>query len=160
MDNPKLPVGFLEAGREYNASLRALGLRAEMVTWGFDFDIEAFQLVVVWGGVDKFGPLAVTQLLFDAYNASALPKEIDPFSVIAVGLKNPVATTLNHFRTEKDSKAFQMSGKTPSATGDIDPQLHLEREWIVSMAPKPKSSLEVNKDWRRFSQTVASLAAA
>ena len=156
MDSPELPVNFLEAAREYDRSLRSLGLRPDMLVWGWDFEAKAFQLVLVWAGVDRFGPLAVTNLLFKAYNASALPKAIDPFSVVAVGKSHPVASTIGGLRT---SEAVQIGTSKSEPGNQVEPDIHFEKKWIITMASKQRTSLEVSKDWRRFNEKVTALAA-
>lgn len=70
----------IEAGRQYLAALQKLGLDPEALFWA-EQDSGGFVLVLLTGFFDYVGPLEVSRVLFKAYNASATPKEIDPFIV-------------------------------------------------------------------------------
>ena len=79
MDQRDLGVARYDAGAEYLDALRRLKLEPEALFWAYDPTLGQFVLVIVTSLFDFAGPLALTKLLFDAYNASATPSEIDPF---------------------------------------------------------------------------------
>jgi hypothetical protein len=155
VDIPELPLSYMDSGREYEASLRKLGLRPDGLAWGWDGIEQGFFLFLIWGGVDIVGPLSVGEVLFKAYNHSALPKEIDPFRVMAVGPKHAVAAAMIDSWHDKDTKYLR---NTPSP----DPEkywVHFQKDWTISMLRKPHKSLDIKADWRRFTQRVNALAA-
>lgn len=71
----------MEAGRSYLLALKALGLEPEGLFWVWDKADGAFVLWLVSRYFDIVGPARLSKLLFKAYNASATPREIDPFIV-------------------------------------------------------------------------------
>ncbi len=79
MDQRDLGVARYDGGADYLDALRRLKLEPEALFWAYDRTLEQFVLVIVTSLFDFAGPLALMRLLFDAYNASATPKEIDPF---------------------------------------------------------------------------------
>ena len=79
MDQKDLGVERYDAGRDFLAALRHLKLEPEALFWAYDKGMGQLVLVLVTALFDFAGPLALTQLLFDAYNAAATPKPIDPF---------------------------------------------------------------------------------
>lgn len=91
--NMSLTTDEIEAGSEYLSALRRLKFEPEVMCWtyvdsqSFAPDIEADfkdirkELAIVSSLVDYAGPKALYDLLFQAYDASLLPQQIDPFSV-------------------------------------------------------------------------------
>jgi hypothetical protein len=99
----------LKAGRDYLASLRKLGFEPEAAFWalpGSDESEDNYQLIIISSWVHTIGPLAVYDLLFEAYDASATPKEIDPFCVSLFSPKSRIAVDFwNAVRTFEVAKA-------------------------------------------------------
>lgn len=152
MDIPAIPLTLIDAAREYDTSLRKLGLRAEGVAWGYDMEERGFLLFVIWSGVDRYGPLALNKLLFKAYNASALPQKIDPFVVTVLSPSHRLAEAMMEHATD----SMMRYGRIP------DPEkaaVHFQADWVVHMQRKRRSSLEIVKDWKRFTERVERLAA-
>jgi hypothetical protein len=81
VDQKDLGVARYDGGHEYLEAIRSLKLEPDALFWAYDKAIEQFVLVLVTSLFDYAGPLALTRLLFDAYNASATPKDIDPFII-------------------------------------------------------------------------------
>ncbi|MGW8820428.1 hypothetical protein, partial [Heyndrickxia sporothermodurans] len=84
MDTPELPENLIKAGRAYYEALGKLGFHPEGLLWAYGYEEQSFRLWLVWSGLDQYGPLAISKLLFRAYRAAALPSEIDPFTVYIV----------------------------------------------------------------------------
>ncbi len=156
MDAPDLPAELLTAGREYLGSLRNLGLRPELFAWGYDFPGEKFFLFLVWPGIDRYGPLQLNKLLFAAYNASALPKAIDPFLVHCVSPKSSLARDIRSQLRNPKWEAIQTGRET--SPGQVAAATEFRREWIYDRADK-RSAVDVTRDWRRFTERVGALAA-
>lgn len=81
MDRTSLPPGSIEAGRAYDAALRALGLKPDGLLWAWDKTIEHYVLVLLTEHFDFAGPLRIYETLTRAYNTSVTPSEISPFIV-------------------------------------------------------------------------------
>ena len=75
-------VDLHRAGSEYAEALAKLGFEPDVVAWGMRD--EAWTLVLLSSWVDRFGRRELYDLLFEAYDASATPKEINPFIVTAL----------------------------------------------------------------------------
>lgn len=155
MDIPKLPLTLLEAGKDYDRSLRRLGLRGDGLVWVWDTLEEEFHLYLIWAGVEKYGPLALAELLLRAYNCSHLPKSVDPFAVHFLSDRHPVAKLL--MTLEVGLARTQVR----SGFGDAKehPAIHSQGDWVVRMNKQARNSVEVGRDWKRFRQAVNKLAA-
>jgi hypothetical protein len=81
MDRVPIEVERLKAGEAYLAALRRLGLEPEGLFWAWDLLDNELILILVSRYFDAVGPLALSELLFKAHRADAMPAEIDPFSV-------------------------------------------------------------------------------
>ena len=93
MTDAHLTSGEIEAGADYLRALRRLKFEPEVMCWtfvtsqSFEPDIHSEftdlrkELAIVTSLVDYAGPKALYDLLFQAYDASLLPQEIDPFLV-------------------------------------------------------------------------------
>ncbi|MCA0203013.1 MAG: hypothetical protein LCH92_01615 [Proteobacteria bacterium] len=158
MDTPELPDTLLKAGAEYQGKLAKLGLRPEAMMWAYAFEEKQFLLWIVWSGLDRFGPLAIQRLLFQAYNASALPKEIDPFSVVIHSPRESVISGVLRQLAKSDVEAMQIGVGT---VGDARTEAKVEfrRAWAYRISAKMLSSTDVSRAWQRFSANVDALAA-
>ncbi len=165
MDQIELDLARREAGSEYLSALRTLGLRPDALFWSFDKVEGRFVLMLVTEMVDFKGPLAVADLLFQAYNASATPKEIDPF---VVRLHSPEHDIIRRFDGWKDPSKVTI---TPPPGGlPIDPSvmvtgieiggLMFQAAWVYHFALPPKrKSVDLSRRWSRFAHNVERLAA-
>ena len=163
MDQIELDLARREAGSEYLAALRALGLRPDALFWSFDKVEDRFILMLVTEMVDFKGPLAIADLLFQAYNASATPKEIDPF---VVRLHSPEHALIQFFNGWKKMSEIKISSPnhpdqlpvTPTAVtqGDVE----FREGWIYHFALPPKrKSVDLSRRWHHFAHNVERLAA-
>jgi hypothetical protein len=118
-EEPVSPMDLTEAdiiaGTEYLASLRKLGLEPDALCWivrHFRVDDDSTQsekhLALVSSLADRYGPRQIYDLLFLAYDASATPKEVDPFIVSLYGPKTAVGRTLlAHLQNARVREAVQ-----------------------------------------------------
>lgn len=159
MDAPDLPLTLREAGQKYLSSLDELGLRPQGLAWVFDFKEEKFALWLVWAGVEKVGPYEISKKLFKAYNLSALPAEIDPFSVFVLSPTMPMAKWL---KDQYPTKARNVVEASQIGVGEVDSGVsavfETRPEWIYRAIKKTKP-VDVSKNWSRFSRAVDALAA-
>ncbi len=164
MDPVELDLTRREAGSEYLTALQTLGLRPDALFWGFDKVEDRFVLMLVTDMVDLKGPLAVADLLFQAYNASATPKEIDPF---VVRLHSPEHALMRQFEPFRDPRVRISSPTNPHAffpdtrvTGVTFGDVEFRSEWIYRFDLPPKrKSVELLRRWNRFARNVDQLAA-
>ncbi|MGP4670628.1 hypothetical protein ACSV5N_01500 [Agrobacterium salinitolerans] len=142
--------------------------------WLHDQFNARFDLLVIWSGVDRVGPLAVMDLLFTAYNLSALPREIDPFHVQVRSAKEQMSHDLMSIAAQDKIGVEGYLGLFTSIFSDVDSvrsnsemtsymqrnaQYYYRKDWIFHLETKPRKSLAASRDWTRFSQNVTSLAA-
>jgi hypothetical protein len=171
MDQKDLGVERHDAGQDYLAALRALKLEPEALFWAYDKGIEQFVLVLVTSLFDFAGPLALTQLLFDAYNAAATPREIDPFIIRLHSPKHKLyRAAQGHVATrfdQADLKGSELDRAT--IAGDVAPSIiaafqvgDLESfgSWVYKSTPRSKAkALDPERRWLRFERAVHAAAA-
>ena len=133
----ELGPGYVEAGAEYLSSIKALGLDPEGLFWAVDSAIGGHVLVLVTRMFDYAGPLALSQTMFKAYNASATPKAITPFIVRMHSPKHSVIRALVPFLSAKFDPALHRLSKAEGAKlgVGIDEQIQgsdltFRPEWI------------------------------
>lgn len=171
MDQKNLGVERYDAGGDYLAALRVLKLEPEALFWAYDKGIEQFVLVLVTSLFDFAGPLALTQLLFDAYNAAATPKEIDPFIVRLHSPKHTLYRAVRgHIATRFDQADLKGSAlDRATVAGDVTPSIiaafqvgDLESfgSWVYKSTPKSKvKAVDPERRWTRFERAVHAFAA-
>ncbi|WP_232494905.1 hypothetical protein [Novosphingobium kaempferiae] len=158
----KLPPEYFELGKTYLRELRRLGINPEAMMWAFERDTQKFALLIVWSGVEKYGPLRLSELLFKAYRLGALPQQIDPFAVHVFGYGHLISSLLlstppegahylNIFHSE--------NGGAPVELDDESTIFWAETSWVYCRADRKKSGLAVGTEWRRFQRNVERLAA-
>lgn len=158
MDFPTLSPKLLNAGREYHNQLKQLGLKPEGLLWMHDAVRNRFHLWLIWSGIDRVGPLAVSELLFKAYRASALTQDIDPFVVEVRSLREEMARQLLAAISKSDPfPYYRILLNHPDGQQQVAYQWR--SDWIYYLQPKPRKPVEIANDWRRFSQKVTALAA-
>lgn len=158
-----------QAGAEYLTALQKLGLDPECLFWAEDEIIGIPVLVLVTRQVDRVGPLALSRLLFKAFNAAATPNEINPF---LVRLHSPEQSIIQELgKVVEMNKEFELhfAHGSPVASSDrpVGPELlaggglRFERDWIYkwNTASEEQSKDHMVRQWRLFSENVERLAA-
>ena len=139
----------MRAGRDYLASLQKLGLDPECLFWAHDAAVGRHVLVLVTALYDHVGPLALSRMLFSAYEQAATPKEIDPF---IIRLHSPRHSVI---------RSFARVG--PLITVDIyynGGGMTFKDDWIYKwVTPGKRSHVELSRQWNRFQRNVERLAA-
>jgi hypothetical protein len=171
VDQKDLGVERYDAGQDYLAALRVLRLEPDALFWAFDKGIEQFVLVLVTTLFDFAGPLALTQLLFDAYNAAATPKEIDPFIIRLHSPKHALyRAAQGHIATRFDQADLKGAAlDRATIAGDVNPSIiaafqvgDLESfgPWVYKGTPKVRArALDPERRWNRFERAVHAVAA-
>ncbi len=172
MDQRSLGLARYDAGAEYLDALRRLKLEPEALFWAYDWALEQHVLVVVTSLFDFAGPLALTRLLFDAYNAAATPREIDPF---ILRLHSPKHALYRAAQLHIGNRFDMADLKGPAldratVAGEVMPRVvasfragDLESfgTWVYKSTPvPPKAQIpDAERRWRRFESAVHALAA-
>lgn len=165
MASDDLDPSYLEAGREFVASLEHLGLDPEIAAWGFDTTISRHVFVVVTDFFDFKGPYEVSKMLFQAYNGSALPKTIDPFMVrLHSGrhaLAHSVRLLLGDSRVSaRDGATGKIKADNLVLRGGEAGGIQFHKAWIVRFRAAPqRKSVELGRRWKRFERNIEALAA-
>jgi hypothetical protein len=171
VDQKDLGVERYDAGRDYLAALRDLRLEPEALFWAYDKSMGQLVLVLVTSLFDFAGPLALTRLLFDAYNAAATPKEVDPF---ILRLHSPKHTLYREAQVHIGNRFDRGDLKGPALdratiSGEFTPpfvasfragDLEGFGTWVYKNTPRSRvKTLELGPRWRRFEHAVHALAA-
>lgn len=158
---PKLPDRLQVAGSEYLKQLRKLGLKPEGCLWVNRYQDQHFMLWVIWSGVDTYGPYDVAKLLFKAYRASALTREIDPFSVDVISPKGDFGAQVLRTRNFADGVRVGSQPVLFRITEGSDESViyHWSEEWLYDLRRSIKAPDQVKLDWDRFTKNVTRLAA-
>lgn len=157
MDTPELSPKLLDAGADYLSSLDRLGLKVDALMWAYDFNNKIFLLWLVWAGVERYGPLEIQQRLFAAYNASALPKAVDPFIVHVMDPRSSLVKSVRATYDDPASDAMQVGVKFREDS-EVSPTFEIQKKWIYRFNKKRQTSLEQSKNWKRFDQKILQLA--
>lgn len=172
MDQRDLGVARYDAGAKYLDALRRLKLEPEALFWAYDRTLEQFVLVIVTSLFDFAGPLALMKLLFDAYNAAATPKEIDPFILRLHSPKHALYRAAQlHIGNRFDMAALKGPAlDRATIAGEVTPpviasfragDLQGFGTWVyksTSVSPRAKTA-DAERRWRRFESAVHALAA-
>lgn len=165
MDPSTIEPQRLKAGREYDESLARLGLRADAVLWAYDTVIAQFVLVVVTEFFDFKGPLEISEKLFQAYNASITPQEIDPFTIRLHSTDQHVGQWCHRFangiNASKADPITKVPVTEPNPINAIEIHgLKLNKDWVIVARPQAnRKNVELSRRWQRFASNVAKLAA-
>ncbi len=166
MAAPDLEERYLKAGHEFADALKKLGLDPLALLWIYDFDIRRHVLVLVTDFFDLKGPLEISRYLFRAYNASATPKEIDPFLVRLHSPDQAVSKTLLGIAMENADlyAEFGVVGQSKDLIAKIDgfsaEGAAMKQSWVVKpYKHRKRNSVELGRHWARFTQNVDKLAA-
>ena len=168
MDTLDLDVTRKRAGEEFLHALELLGLKPEALFWAFDHLEKRLVLVLATELFDLKGPLAVSELLFRAYRASALPQEIDPFVIRLQSPDHKLIRLLDGYAVT-DADGTRRYGLAPEQRGrpapfstitlDVD-GLSFKSEWVYRFRlPKRRDVGAIKREWERFNRKVDKLAA-
>lgn len=145
-----------------------LGLHSNMALWVYSKEASQFLLLIVTDFFDLKGPLEVTKYMFAAYNASALPKEIDPFNVQFCSPEQIVGRRLVEIGSIKVIGRDSVAGTSSDQMAISFDNLETHTAWILRneydplkriaplKAPKP---VDIRRKWNRFVSNVEKLAA-
>ncbi len=164
MDTPTPPLSSFEAGAGYLAALEDLGLCPNALFRAFDRVADAFVLVLVTDAYDAVGPLALSTLLFMAYNVEATCRAIDSFVVRLHGPSHRfVAEIENRLPGRLDARVPRDGPWPATQTGDVISAdgLEIDEAWIYRLE-KPVSkgkTADILRRWHRFETKVNRLAA-
>lgn len=156
-DDP-LPPGYLEAGRDFWAALKHLGLVPEALFWARDKSIGEFALVLITSHFDREGPKEIYRLLTQAYNLAATPAAISPFIVRLHSPSQAISEAIleNEFSADTDLVYFTLN------RGDLT----YHDKWIYTAKYKngrvkirKLSPVERSRQWKRFKENIERLAA-
>lgn len=149
----------LKAGREYLSALRRLGFNPDALLWagvGGTKDESVMELLVVTSWADNIGPKAIYDLLFEAYDASATPKEIDPFVVSLFSPHTQIAIDLEGALRAIKRKPLD-SGNPFIALGMLD--YFTIPKWIISHRRSQTTRFDDARRFATFQSNVQKLAA-
>jgi len=167
MDTPEIEQRLLTAGEEFDAALAGLGLDAHALFWAFDKDLGHHVLVLVTDFFDFKGPLAISKALFRAYNASATPKEIDPFTIRLHSVNQPAGEKLLEIVNrgwsinKVDKRTNKLIGPAIPIKSVESGDLEIRPNWIISVrhSPDARKSTLLSRRWDRFQRNINLLAA-
>ena len=134
-----------------------LGFNPEGLLWAYDFKDEKHRLWLVWSGLDRYGPLAMSRLLFKAYRAAALPEEIDPFTVHIVSPEHMIGHLSKNMHVKLPNDQNALYWRIKDNHGNIVHQV--AHTWVYHLETKRFNTKKVDRDWRAFNENVSALAA-
>jgi hypothetical protein len=171
MDQNDLGLARYDAGRDYLAALQRLGLEPDALFWAFDGEINQFVLVLVSPFFDYAGPLALSELLFKAYRASATPAEVDPFLLrlhsprqkiyrdLLIYLRS-TGTIEAGFDADEYHRAVIAGERTQAGVLNFKyADLESFGAWIYTASAKRRKLVDVARPWDRLSHRIEALAA-
>lgn len=149
------------AGEEFLCALRKLGLNPDALLWAFETNANnRMVLILMTSFFDYAGPLEVSRLLFKAYNASAIPSEINPF---IVRLHSPRQAFGRELMRLKPSITDSATGRSvPAGSGTLwawEEGLSFAFDGVLKFPSRASTTVEQSRRWHRFSQNVDRLAA-
>ena len=168
MDTPALPLGYFDEGARYLAAVERHGLRPAAFLWAFDRVTEGFVLVLITDEFDAVRPLAVSKILFKAYNAQVTPRAIDPFVIrlhspqhqivremetLPIGLK----AGTDVFKNREPGPFARTTGSSVTHIGG----LQINGDWVYRFNKPlaPAKAVDVLRGWRRFERNIDKVAA-
>lgn len=156
-----LPPDHLNAGGDYLAALKKLGLQPEGLLWAYDRTVSEFVLVLVTGQFDFVGPTAIYETLTRAYNLAATPAAISPF---ILRLHSPQQEIVRELRTAYgwDIRVDALTPAPHPVSIDIElnaGDLTFRVEWVYHLREFKVAPMERARRWRRFQSNVSKLAA-
>lgn len=150
---------YSEAGRDFLRSLQELGLDPEALVWAFEPDENyRFVLVLITAFFDFAGPLEISRMLFKAYNASALPNQIDPLMVRLHSPRQKFAQNLLKLQQNLQTKEHNKPMLAPGHLF-VDDSIAWTVDGVLKWPSKISRTIEQGRKWERFSRNVHLLAA-
>ncbi|MCK1404914.1 hypothetical protein [Bradyrhizobium sp. 76] len=141
-----------KAGAEFLSAMQKLGLDPECLFWAFDFEVGHHVLLMATSAYELAGPLAISRTIFKAYNASATPKDIDPFVLRFHSLHHnfirATAVTREHDVVDPLNRTY---------FGSRDMKWH--PDWFYKFAIKKPGAAVVEQRWKRYEKKIERLAA-
>lgn len=150
----------LEAGREYFDALKKLGFTPDALLWahaGGSAHDAPMELVIVTAWVDTIGPKAIYDLLFEAYDASATPREIDPFIVSLFSPQTQVAKDIAAAVRTVQDHAHEHNFRPMLVLGMMD--YVTIPSWILWYRPSKSKLFEDTRHFSAFKNNIERLAA-
>ncbi len=150
----------LKAGREYAAALKKLGFNPSALLWAGVGDQSAdskMELLIVTNWVDHVGPKAIYDVLFEAYDASATPKEVDPFVVSLFSPHTQVATDIRDAIHTMRTRPLGDDARPMLILGMMD--YFTIPDWIISYRTSKSAHFDELRRFHAFQNNVAQLAA-
>jgi hypothetical protein len=149
----------LKAGREYLAALRKLGFVPDALLWagvGKAAGDAEMELLIVTSWVDSVGSRSIYDVLFEAYDASATPKEIDPFVVSLFSPHTQVAADIRGGMEAVEAERFR-EGVPMLVLGMLD--YFTIPDWVIQFRRSKTNVFDDARRFRAFQNNVAKLAA-
>ncbi|MFG1265923.1 hypothetical protein [Xanthobacter aminoxidans] len=170
MDKREIDEKSLMAGQEYLIALKRLGLDPEALFWALDLIDDTWVLCLVTSYFDYAGPLRLSELIFKAYEASATPKEIDPFIIRLFGWKQKLASEIIDYMKNTQIKVRDYDEDTGTygpeylaqEKAEITMTLHnlaVPLNKIYVLREKGQNTVDVARKWRGITERVDRLAA-
>ena len=159
----------MRAGADYLAALQNLGLDPECLFWADDDVVGHPVLVLVTRQFDLAGPLALSDLLFKAFDAAATPREINPFVLRLHSPDQAIIRELSRYSQGPALMRIHFADGTSRTTGDegfgaqfvMGGGLRFQHNWIYKweISLEAPSRTEMKRRWRHFEKNVDRLAA-
>lgn len=156
----------INAGIDYASKLLEYGLRPHLICWTYPQKRGEAELAIVTPLVELVGPLTIYEVLFKAYDAATLPREIDPFRVTLYGDRSNLGIDLvNAVHSlgyvgryiSKNGKPMD-PGRTEIISGVMDPVV-IPGYAVIYLDDKQLAGLEHLGKWKRFEKAALKAAA-
>jgi hypothetical protein len=143
-----------DAGLVYLRAIQKLGLDPECFFWAADFVVGHHVLLMATSAYDFAGPTAIAKTLFKAYNASATPRQINPFLLRFHSLQHSyIQATAKELELYKDFR--DPLNKTLFGARD----LKWQPDWFYKFDIAEPRATTVKQNWRRYEKHIEQLAA-
>jgi len=165
MDPSSVEMNRREAGAAYMGAMRSLGLEPNGLFWAYDEFAHQFVLILVTDFFDFKGPLEISKLLFEAYNRSGTPREIDPF---IVRLHSPAHAIISRLMLGLGGAMIKGSPGKPlpegiEVSGVKFDGIQVYADWVYKRPSVRKKStpspIDLSRKWDRFVRHIDRLAA-
>jgi hypothetical protein len=143
-----------KAGSEYLRSIQTLGLDPECFFWAVDFVVGHHVLILATSAYEFAGPTEIARTLFKAYNASATPREVDPFLLRFHSLQHSFIKSVAE-RRELWKNFDDPANKTLFGFRD----LKWHPDWFYKFNTAEPQVTQMKQNWRRYERHINQLAA-
>lgn len=154
-----------QAGADYLASLRTLGLNPDALLWAQHDERKEMMLFLVSPIVDRVGSSEIYDTLFKAYDRAVTPTSIDPWLVSVVSPLSIISTEFQEMLRMDVSLQMKSQGLDPLRIdnevffGVADGQYNFRRSWVYFIKPHRMESKHQLKVWQKFQHNVDRAAA-